>query len=45
MTSAVWFATMSKNTFMPRRWAASMRVRISAFVPKCGSMLVKSVVQ
>jgi hypothetical protein len=45
MTSAVWFATMSKNTLMPRRWASEMSCRISCVVPKCGSSRVKSVVQ
>lgn len=45
MTSAVWFVMMSKKTFIPRLCALSMRVFSSSFVPMCGSIWVKSVIQ
>ena len=45
MTSAVWFVMMSKNTFMPLAWADLMRFCMSSFVPRCGSICVKSVIQ
>src|SRR3954451_3760474 len=45
MTSAVWLLMMSKKTFMPRAWAPSTSARRSSFVPRCGSMRVKSVIQ
>ena len=42
MTSAVWLVMMSKKTFMPFLWAASMSAFMSALVPRCGSIWVKS---
>ena len=45
MTSAVWLVMMSKKTFIPLAWAASMSVFMSSLVPRCGSIWVKSVIQ
>ena len=41
----MWLVMMSKKTLMPRLWAALISVFSSAFVPRCGSMVVKSVIQ